>query len=234
YLFRHGGFVCRLESNDLEIPIIRVLNPPRLRHELARVARWVVTVEGQEIVTKPPQDVVQDVLATPNPPLPVLKRVTRVPVFALDGSLQTAPGYHERSQTYYSPLANFELLGASNSPTLEEIEYAREIILEELFGDFCFVSDADRAHATGLFLLPYARDLIDGLSPNHLISSPEPGSAKGLLADVALRAAIPNPGSIPQARDDDEWRKRLTSYFREGREVMSIDNVNKPLDSGAL
>jgi hypothetical protein len=73
--------MCRLESNDLEIPIIRVLSPTRLRHELARVAHWVATVEGKEIESKPPRDVVQDVLATPNPPLPVLKRVTRVPVF---------------------------------------------------------------------------------------------------------------------------------------------------------
>jgi putative DNA primase/helicase len=234
YLFRHGGSMCRLESNDLEIPIIRVLSPTRLRHELARVAHWVATVEGKEIESKPPRDVVQDVLATPNPPLPVLKRVTRVPVFAFDGSLQTTPGYHERSQTYYAPLANFELMDVSDSPIQDEIQCARPIILDELFANFCFVSEADRAHAVGLFLLPHARDLIDGPTPNHLVSSPQPGSAKGLLTDVALRAAIPNPGSVPQARDDDEWRKRLTSYFREGREVMSIDNVNKPLDSGAL
>src|SRR5215831_20976571 len=41
YLFRHGGNICRLESNELEIPIIRNLTPTRLRHELARVARWI-------------------------------------------------------------------------------------------------------------------------------------------------------------------------------------------------
>ena len=234
YLFRHGGLPCRLESNDQNIPIVRGLTPTRLRHEIARVARWFAIVKGEEIEAKPPRDVVQDVLATPNPPLPVLKRITRVPVFASDGSLQTTPGYHEKSQTYYTPMADFELMEASNSPTPEEIDYARTIIVDELFGDFCFVSDADRVHAVGLFLLPHARDLIDGPTPNHLISSPEPGSAKGLLTDVALRAAIPNPGSVSQARDEDEWRKRLTSYLRESREVMSIDNVNKPLDSGTL
>ncbi len=38
------------------------------------------------------------------------------------------------------------------------------------------MDEADRAHALALLLLPYARDLIDGPTPNHLAESPEPGS----------------------------------------------------------
>lgn len=234
YLFRHGGFICRLEPNDQATPVIRLLDPNRLRHELARVARWLVLTQTGRKGRTPPMEVVHDVLATPDPPLPILTRVTRVPVFAPNGSLEMIPGYHEKSQTYYAPIHGLELLAVSDKPSVEDVQFARSIICEELLVDFGFVCDADRAHAVALFLLPYVRDLIAGPTPNHLVESPTPGSGKGLLADVALGSAIPHLGSVAQAHTDDEWRKRLTSYFREGREVMFIDNVTGPLDSGTL
>jgi len=97
------------------------------------------------------------------------------------------------------------------------------------------VDDADKAHAVGLALLPYARELIEGATPNHLIEGPCPGVGKGLLADAVLRPATGrNIGILTQAKNDDEWRKRLTACFRESRPVMLLDNVTYPLDSGVL
>src|SRR5262245_62098027 len=93
YLFRHGGMPCRLESDDDGAPIIRILNKNRLRCEVALAARWFVRrggSTGAKEDAKPPMDVVENMLATPEPPLPILSRITEVPVFASDGTLQTS------------------------------------------------------------------------------------------------------------------------------------------------
>jgi hypothetical protein len=173
-------------------------------------------------------------LARPDPPSPPLTRVTETPAFAPDGSLQTIPGYHPASQTFYAPPPGLHVHDVPARPSKVDLGVAKALILEVL-ADFPFVSQADEAHAIALFLLPYVRDLIPGATPNHLIEAPTPGSGKGLLADVLLRPATgQHVGIVTEARDDEEWRKRLTSRLREARTVLLLDNVRRPLDSGQL
>jgi len=240
FVFRYGGIPVRIERTDKDAPVVRELTPDRTRHELARVALWHTYKEDRKGRTvrkpaKPPMDVVRDVLATPDPPLPVLTRVVEAPVFAADGSLQTEPGYHSRSQTYYAPPGGLQVPPVSASPTDMEVEIARKLILDDLLSDFPFVHDSDRAQAVGLLLLPFVRDLIDGATPNHLIEAPVPGSGKGLCADCLLLPAVgTNVSLIAEARDDEEWRKRITAALRDGRAAILIDNVARVLNSGPL
>ncbi|HKQ04139.1 MAG TPA: hypothetical protein VJ464_03335 [Blastocatellia bacterium] len=240
YLFRHGGSIVRLEPDEEGGRIMRELNLDATRYELARVARWVRERKGNKGAVewedaKPPIDVVKDLLATPTYPLPAITRITQVPVFASNGELQTEAGYHATAKVYYSPANEFVIADVPKNPSSEDIAKARSLIIDDLLCDFPFVSDADRAHAVGLFLLPFARDLIVDATPCHLIEAPTPGSGKSLLADVALRPAVGrNIGVVTQARDGDEWRKRLTARFKELREVILIDNVTTTLDSGEL
>ncbi len=180
YLFRFGDLPCRLEHNDKNVLTVRQLDQVRLRYEVARVARWFRWGGGKKNPAKPPMDVVKDMLAVPNPPLPVLSRITEVPVFAPDGTLQSESGYHPAAQIYCAPPKGFTVPEVPDNPTPEEIRRAKDLIFGELFGDFPFVEDADRAHATAMLLLPYARDLIQGPTPNHLVESPVPGSGKSL------------------------------------------------------
>jgi len=102
-LFRHGGVPSRLEPNDDGVLILRPLTPDRLRYEVARRAVWC----NKKKRSRPPMDVVRDMLATPEPPLPILTRITEIPVFAPDGTLQTQPGYHKASKTLYAPHDGF-------------------------------------------------------------------------------------------------------------------------------
>jgi putative DNA primase/helicase len=240
YLFRHAGSIVRLEDDEKLGIILRALDPYRTRYELARAAIWYVKGKNDKgdwvrKDAKPPMDVVKDLLATPNYPLPIINRITQVPVFASNGLLQTDPGYHGDARIYYSPVNGLVLPNVPKNPTSQDVGKARHIILNELLFDFPFVSEADRAHAVALFLLPFARDLIPDPTPCHLIEAPTPGTGKGLLADVALRPAVGRHiGVVAQARDGDEWRKRLTACFRELREVILIDNVTATLDSGEL
>ncbi|MHB9038632.1 MAG: toprim domain-containing protein [Armatimonadota bacterium] len=230
--FRYIGIPSRLEKDDDGLLIPRELTPDRMRHELARVANWV---HGEkEEPAKPPVDVVRDVLATPNPELPVLTRITDVPVFAPDGTLQTEEGYHAAGQTYRMPTKDFEIPDIPSAPSAADVASSRDLILD-MISEFSFVEEADRAHAVGLLILPFVRDLIDGPTPNHLIEAPQPGSGKGLLANVLLAPACgKRVSTMSEAKDDDEWRKRITSQLRGARTVILLDNVTKPLNSGSL
>jgi len=40
--------------------------------------------------------------------------------------------------------------------------------------------------------------------------------------------------TVTEAKDDDEWRKRLTAQLKERHAVIVLDNLVRPLDSGAL
>ncbi|MAG63524.1 hypothetical protein CMO84_08390 [Candidatus Woesearchaeota archaeon] len=239
-LFLQGGAPVRLEVDQQDIPRLRELSPERTRHELARAARWFVPEhpQGQPAwrrLVLPPSAVVTDVLATPTLPFPPLTRLVEVPVFAPDGTLQTTPGHHPASQTYYQPPTGFVLPVVPDQPTPADLDRARSLLCDDLLGEFPFTSDAEQANAIALLLLPFARDLIDGPTPLHLIEAPTPGSGKGLLADVLTAPAMGHrQGLLAEGRDDDEWRKRLTAVLREGHSVVQIDNVTRPLDSGAL
>jgi hypothetical protein len=236
--FRHGGLPSRIETDDQGAPIVREMTAERLRHEMSRVAAWKKRSQNQdgswsESPARPPVDVMKDLLATPNVPLPVLTRIVEVPVFAADGTLQTTPGYHKAARTYYAPAEGLTVPPVQVRPSEKDREKAVGLI-GEVLQDFPFVSEADRANAIALMLLPFVRDMVHGPTPNHLIEAPTPGSGKGLLSETLIHPAVgTNWGCVTQPRGDDELRKQLTAQFREGRSVVLLDNVND-LSSGVL
>jgi hypothetical protein len=238
-LFRYGGVASRIESGDEGEPVIRALEFNRMRHHLARAATWIeYKKKGNEVIehpVAPPKDVVNDVLATPDQPLPLLTRIVEAPVFAADGSLQTMPGYHLKGQTFYSPAVGFDVPEVPAHPEGHDIESARTLICDELLCDFPFVGDAEKAHAVALLLLPFARDLIAGPTPLHLFEKPSPGTGATLLVDVLSLPMTGRPiPAMTEGRDEDEWRKRITAKLRSGSSFILIDNLRRRLDSAAM
>ena len=238
-LFRRGNQLCRLEAGG-DSPAVRLLNPLLLRHELTHLLECFTrraTRGGQwhEEPTAPPSHLVTDLLATADPPLPVLDRVVAAPVFASDGSLLTTAGYHPPSRTYYAPAPGFVLRPVRDVLTRADIAEARALILEELLGDFPFVTAADRANGVTLLLVPYLRALVNGSIPAHLVEATRPGSGKGLFVDVCLMPSLGQPPSLtPPAENDAEWRKRITSSLQTSPIAVVIDNLRERLDSAAL
>jgi hypothetical protein len=234
-IFRHGGWPAWIEHDDDGVPVIRPLTPDRLRHRLARVADWYRIRRDERRPAMPPESVVRDLLARPDPPLPILARVVEAPVFAADGTLQTAPGYHAAGQTYYEPAAGLVVPAIPSHPSAADVAASRRWLLQELLGDFPFTGDAELAHALALLLLPFARALIDGSTPFHLIEKPAPGTGASLLASVLVYPSLGRSApALTEGRDEDEWRKRIAAMLRGGRPVVLLDNLRRRLESAAL
>lgn len=228
-LYSVGGKLARVQCDD-EASRIVLLAKPMLRDKLDRLVAWR-KFRSDAVTEEPtPSTVVEDLLDLPDHAgrFPVLTQVVTTPFFAHDGTLVLEPGYSKAAGVFYDPRGLVV-------PSLPTLEAALDLVMAELLGDFPFASQADRANALALYLLPMARPLISGATPPHLAGAPTPGTGKGLLVDMLLHPAF--AGMVPrttECKDDDEWRKRITALLAAGRQVVLIDNVNRLLDSGVL
>lgn len=233
--FRCGGIAMRIEHDDEKRPILRELILDRLRHILARIARWwKKNKRGEVVPAAPPMSVVKDMLATPNLPLPILIRIVESPVFAPDGKLQTEPGYHASSRTYYAPAEGFSVPPVPDvvSPALCSEAVA---MIDDVLCDFPFKEASEKAHAISALLMLFVRDMINGPTPLHLIEAPSPGTGKGLLSMILVYIALGRPiSTMTEGHDEDEWRKRVTAKLLSGPALVMLDNLRRRLDSAAL
>lgn len=243
YLFRYAGAPARLERDAEGHPFPVALTEDRLVHESSATATWFKQKRPKPelppatVHALPPLRVIRNMLATPlaDQPLPILTAIVEVPTFAPDGSLHRTPGYHASGRTYYAPPDGFTVGDVPARPTPDDIARARSLICDDLLHDFPFVGEGERAHAVGLLLLPFARALIDGPTPLHLIEKPQVGTGATLLADMLMLPAVGRPiTAMTEGRDEDEWRKRLTARLRSSPPAILIDNLREQLHAAAL
>jgi hypothetical protein len=86
-------------------------------------------------------------------------------------------------------------------------------------------------------LLPFARRLVAGSTPIHLVEAPVAGTGKGLLVSLLFLLATGRggeAGTLPG--DEDEVRKKITSELLAGRPIVALDNADprRRTDSSAL
>lgn len=235
WLFRVGGKPARIEAAPGEPPAIREIGEHALRGILGRVATWYKWGRDERRAALPPVHVVRDALSGPSIPLPLLTRIVGAPVFDIAGGLCETPGYAPATTTYFIPADGLVIPRVSRTPSQADVEGARALLVEDLLGDFPFTSDAERAHAVALLLLPFVRDMIVGPTPLHLIEKPTPGTGASLLAEMLTYPALGHaPAIMTEGRDEDEWRKRITARLFDGSAVVLIDNLRSRLDSAAV
>jgi putative DNA primase/helicase len=233
--FRHGGLPARIERTDEGETVIASLSAQKLRHELGRVADWYRPSKDGPVPAPAPMLAVNDLLATSSLDLPLLTRVIHAPAFGADGTLHSEPGYNPRSRTFYAPDHALSIETIPAEPTSYDVDQAADLILSDLIVDFPFTSESERANAVAYFLLPFARDLVAGPTPLHLFEKPAPGTGGSLLVETLSYAALGGaPAVMTEGRDEDEWRKRLTSRLATGPAVILIDNLRRRLESAAL
>lgn len=234
-LFRLGGKLARLHHHEGGSAIELCL-PIHVQSQLMRSARWMRTRPARrdepskagyiEIPAEggPPPFIAADLVATPHRDLPVLEQVVYAPVFARDGALLGDPGYHPAEALWYQEPRPI-------TPVPMALSAARAL-LEDWLADFPFASQADRAHALGLYLLPFVRRLIDGPTPVHLIEAPQPGTGKSLLGQVLMTVAHGRPVPLsPWDAREEERKKTITTFLTTGRQVVFFDNVKGRIES---
>ncbi|NYS26423.1 toprim domain-containing protein [Rhodobacteraceae bacterium 2376] len=236
WVFRFAGQPTWVVPDDEGRPVATMLNEERLRHMLARLARWVrENAKGELLPAPPPVATVKSVLATPDPALPVLTGIVNTPVFGRNGTLITAPGYHPDARLLYVPAPGFTVPEIPKRPSAAEVDAARALICEDLLGDFPFTGEAERAHVVALLLLGFLRGMIDGPTPLHLIEKPTPGTGATLMVDAVATILTGTGASVmTEGRDDEEWRKRVTAKLRQIPSIILIDNLRAKLDSSAV
>lgn len=220
-LFAYGDAICVVNSGR-----IRVLNTDLMGLCVARVIELErVTKTGTSPVPVPPS-LERKLLVEPDPRLPSLVRVSRVPVLAADGSLREVRGYDPKTSVWYEP---DQVLPSAvpEYPTREQVDASRDFVLRELLGDFPFETEGDRTHAFGLFLLPFARGVMEGApSPMHLVSKPDVGAGATTLVQACLAPSFDKIAApVQTGGTSEELEKVLLAKARDGAEVVFLDNV---------
>jgi 5S rRNA maturation endonuclease (ribonuclease M5) len=234
-VFIRSGQLVRLAQDEHGLPIIEALNVDSLSGRLDRCANFVRKTKNGPVPDKPPTDVVRDILSLGKWPFPALASITECPIIREDGTIISEPGYDAKTELYYIPAKNLHIPAVPESPTLTEIQKAKDLLLEVIF-DFPFQDNASRANSLAAIMTPILRPLINGPVPLVLFDAPQPGTGKSLLSDITSLIATGRTAAVLTApsSDDEDWRKEITSLLILGRNVVTIDNIEGRLSSASL
>jgi hypothetical protein len=229
---------------------IKALDRPGRRHALRKVTRFIEQRgDAPSKQVYPPYDVVDDLFSSDLSTfcLP-LRGAVDTPFFAADGALVTENGYHAGSQMYLD--SGVEVDRVSGVPTLEEAQGAARYIVEECLADFplggltrpeimeqTFTPSGVPAVANSLafVLLPFARNMIHGPTPGHVVNKPAPGTGAGFMVDVCTTIASGRAApALPMPKSAEEFGKTLTAVLLDGEQTIFFDNINHGMDSAEL
>ena len=234
-LYRRDRRLTRVERDDLGTHVlVPPLTPDQLRHRMIAVAYWYRLKKGEPVAARPPRDVLTNMLADPEPPVPTLLRLTSTPFFTASGVLVTTPGYNAESRLLYVAPPGFALPTVPETPTAADLTRARTLLMDDVMGDFPFTGPAERATAAAFYLTLFARELIGGPVPLFEFEKPTIGTGCTLCVQALALAALGKlPDPLTVAEDDAENRKLITATLLAGSPVLWFDNVTT-LDSGTF
>jgi len=234
-IFRRSGTLARISLDEQLRPYTETLNESAFRGCLARTCNFVRDGgKNGPVPISPPLDVVRDCLSIGDWNFPRLVGVTEAPVMRPDGTIVTTPGYDDQTYLYYRPAQSLDVPPIPNEPTRDDIEASTELLLEPV-ADFPFDGQASLANALATMATPILRPMIDGPVPLALFDKPQQGTGASLLAEVISIVATGRPAAMMTAQKDDEgWRKAITSLLLKGQTVVTVDNVEFELWAPSL
>ena len=235
HIFRRSGALTRISLDEKQRPYTEVLGESAFRGCLARSCNFVrITVKGDRVAVPPPLDVVRDCLSLGEWQFPALLGITEAPLIRPDGTVMNKPGYDSATNLYYHPSPKLTVPPIPDKPRDSDIKGAIELALEPLT-DFPFDTEASRANAIATMFTPILRPMIDGPTPLALFDKPQQGTGASLLAEVTTFIATGRAAAMMTAqRDDEGWRKVITSLLLKGQLVVTIDNIEYDLWAPSL
>ncbi len=241
--YRYGGQLVRpvveeVPAADMTRTKVHRLAPvsrPYLIEAFTKVAQWQRFDRRSEewVNVDCPSHIAETYLAREGEwRLPPLVGIINAPMLRADGTLLDQPGYDARTGLLFrSDGTKFERV--PDRPTREDAERAI-LLFEDLIRTFPFVSDADRSVAISAILSVLDRRAVEA-APMHAFSAPVAGSGKSMLVDLcSLIATGYRAPVVDQSKDDIEFDKRLVAALLRGGAIVSVDNIDRPLDSALL
>jgi len=223
-LFNYGGVISELKGTSVE-----ALNRDSFCATLAEVSTCAVLGRNGEPTYQWPDGPTVGASMTKAEEFTELVRISRMPIIRPDGTICATSGYDPDTKTQVILPEDLEGLEIPDVPTPEEIEIARETILEDWLVDFLpsLPTPADKANLLGLMFTPLIRGLVP-LVPLAVVDGLQAGVGKNLLADLlAILVTGSTAQPLPYARDDEEVRKVITSAFRTGAELFVFDEAHQ-------
>ena len=223
-LFNHGGIVSRLSARGM-VPVDRGTS----RDIIQATCITVDEMEGAQGTdykfTWPDGNTIAAVLSRADKFSP-LEAIAHAPYVRPDGTVVTEPGYDEATRTVLILDPALAGLEVPEDPTPEQVEAARDLIMDEWLGDFPFDADADRANALGLVVTPAIRGLVPRV-PLAVVDGLQMGVGKNLLADSILTVHTGEPARPLSFVDEkEEMRKQITAAFRTGADFFVFDEAH--------
>jgi len=232
-LFNRGGQLVRLNVVNA-IPELEGVGEDYLRGELSTWADFFRLEDKKPVPVSPRLDAVKYVRSKGLARFPAVENLVMSPFFRPDGELVFKPGYDPMSRTLYCPSSTLCLPNVPTTPSTEDLAKAVSL-LQETFVDFLFDNESSRSNAIALLLTIPARLMIDGQIPLFEVTAPQARTGKTLLLRVI--AAIAHGvelNLLPPCQSEEEWRKRISTLLREGRQLIVFDNIEDSLESAAL
>jgi len=94
--------------------------------------------------------------------LPELKGILTAPVVRPDGSILQADGYDQQTGYWLASEVEIEI---PETPSAADVQEAKALILDKVFGDFPWGTPASKANAVAMMFCPHLRPYLDALSP---------------------------------------------------------------------
>ena len=229
-IFVRAGQLVRIIRDEKGIPIIDPLNEASLRGIMDRAANYVKASRDDAYPVSPPLEIVRDIMGLASWPFPPLQAITEVPVISPSGGIYSGNGYNPETGLYHIPNPGLTITPIPEQPSEEDVVTATEL-LKEAICDFPFADQGDGgsaslANALATMITPIVRPLIDGPVPLALIDKPQAGTGATLLAEVVSSIATGRSAAMmSQPKDDEECRKKITSFLMAGRSIIVMDNV---------
>ncbi|WP_345313026.1 hypothetical protein [Gordonia alkaliphila] len=236
-LFRHGDALGHL-TVEAKGPVVAVASQGVFADLVAKAA---ITVEGdgrddgngcRHAHAWPDKNSLAAVESRYRTYVP-LDGVSAVPLVREDGSVVTESGYDVATRHYVHLSDELAGLSVPEHPSAAEVEAARSLLVEDLFGDFLLKDRADVAHAVAALITPLVRSLLP-TSPGFAVNGLQAGVGKGLLLHVlSTVVAGVNPSLAMLPGNEDEMRKSLTALLHSGATSVFFDETSE-IDSAVL
>ena len=242
-IYQRGGVLVHVVRNQppprgvsrpQDAPRIAPIRFPRLQELMATAASWEKPAgEGETELCHPPGWAVKAVDARGEwQGIRRLDAVVESPILRSDGSVLQTAGYDSETALIFAPQVDFPEV--PEKPSRADVRRALDALLA-VVEDFPFGADAHRSAWLSGVLTPFSRWAYHGPAPLHLTDGNVRGCGKSLLTDVTgIITAGRAMARMTQPRDEDEFRKRITSLAMAGEPLILIDNVNGALGGSSL